>query len=106
MVPHDSKSDLPLVYIENCNLETENIYLKLLFIHKTVSFCGKGQLTSEGNKAIKSGCYTQGNHQEGLDVEACFCEADGCNGSIPVVSQLPNNLFIILLYCYFSFLLL
>ena len=40
-----------------------------------MSFCGKGQITNEGNNAIKSGCFFQPNHDEGIDVEACFCDS-------------------------------
>ena len=53
----------------------EEYILKLLFLYKTVSFCGKGQITNEGNDAIKSGCFKQPNHDEGIDVEACFCDS-------------------------------
>ena len=72
---------------------------------KTVSFCGKGTLTSDDNEAVKSGCYTQENNQDGLDVEACFCDNDACNGALP--SGLKVNyvfqliLLLILRFLYF-----
>lgn len=63
---------------------------------KTVSFCGKGVLTTNDNEAIKSGCYLQENNEDGLDVEACFCNDDWCNGSI-VTTQVNQILLIIII---------
>ena len=52
-------------------------------VQKTVSFCGKGIETTEDNQVISSGCHTEYNNQDGLDVEACFCNAPRCNGADP-----------------------
>jgi len=98
-IPFCTKNDDVCVKMTYYNRDSEHT------IQETVSFCGKGQIETDGNKAIKSGCYTQSNTEEGLDVEACFCDTDGCNGSISVLAQV-NNLFIILLYCCLLLLLL
>jgi len=68
-------------------------------VFKTVSFCGQARDTYDGNAALKSGCFTQEN-QDGVDVEACFCDSDMCNGSVVTSNQVSLTfglaLFIVL----------
>ena len=73
-------------------------------VFRTVSFCGQARDTYQsGNTALKSGCYTEEN-QDGMDVEACFCDSDMCNAGRPLVTS--NQVFLISLlvtYCTLFF---
>ncbi len=66
-------------------------------IQKTVAFCGKGVMTTSDNKQINEGCHMQVNNEDGLDVEACFCNTDGCNSSNLAKINLLTMLIVLIL---------
>ena len=90
-------------------VKNEDVCIKMTYfnrdkertIHKTVSFCGKGQMTTNDNQLIKSGCYSQENAEDGLDVEVCFCNEPECNSTVKMQDfnyKIPIFLLLFLMY--------
>ena len=86
-------------------MKNEDVCIKMTYfnrdkertIHKTVSFCGKGQMTTNDNQLIKNGCYSQENTEDGLDVEACFCNEPECNSTVKMQASHYKTLIFLLL---------